>query len=189
LSYCVHSDRPLTELSLWSLGVTIVIADALERELSLECKIKWPNDLYLKGMKVGGVLLETVNLPGDDVAVVIGVGLNVGSHPDPALLRRPVTCISKHTDTSVALSMVAAVVSAALVEMSRLSHTALEAWLISSWPSRDMLLNQPVVVPTLGEGLGIARGLSHDGGLQVEFAGKIRTVYAGEVSFGHVDTQ
>ena len=189
LSYCVHSDRPLTELSLWSLGVTIAVADALERELSLECKIKWPNDLYLQGMKVGGVLLETVNLPGDHVAVVIGVGLNVASHPDPAILQRPVTCISKHTHRSVDLSMVAAVVSAALVDMSRMSHAALQAWLTSSWPSRDMLLNQPVAVPTLGEGLGIARGLSHDGGLQVEFAGKLRTVYAGEVSLGHVDTQ
>ena len=189
LSYCIHSDRPLTELSLWSLGVTVAVADALERELSLECKIKWPNDLYLRSMKVGGVLLETVNLPGDDVAVVIGVGLNVASHPDPTLLQRPVTCISKHTDTSVDLSLVAAVVSAALVDMCRLSHVALQAWLTSSWPSRDMLLNQPVVAPTLGQGLGIARGLSHDGGLQVEFAGKTRTVYAGEVSLGHVDTQ
>jgi BirA family biotin operon repressor/biotin-[acetyl-CoA-carboxylase] ligase len=189
LSYCVHSGRPLTELRLWSVGITIAIADALERELSLECKIKWPNDLYLQGMKVGGVLLETVNLPGNDVAVVIGVGLNVASHPDPTLLQRPVTCISKHTDKSVDLPMVAAVVSTALVDMCRLSHAALKAWLTSSWPSRDMLLNQPVVVPSLGEDLGIARGLSHDGGLQVEFAGKIRTVYAGEVSLGHVDTQ
>ena len=189
LSYCVHSDRPLTELSLWSLGVTVAVADVLERELSLESKIKWPNDLYIQGMKVGGVLLETVNLPGDVVAVVIGIGLNVASHPDPALLQRPVTCICKHTDTSVDLSMVAAVVSAAIVDMCRLSHAALQPWLISSWPSRDMLLNQPVVVTTLGKGLGIARGLSRDGGLQVEFAGELRTVYAGEVSFGHVDTQ
>ena len=189
LSYCVHSDRPLTELSLWSLGVTVAVADALERELSLEFKIKWPNDLYLQGKKVGGVLLETVNLPGNDFAVVIGVGLNVASHPDPALLHRPVTCISKHTDRSVDLPMVAALVSAALVDMCRLSDAALRARIISSWPSRDILLNQSVAVPTLGEGLGIARGLSHDGGLQVEFAGKIRTVYAGEVSLGHVDTQ
>jgi BirA family biotin operon repressor/biotin-[acetyl-CoA-carboxylase] ligase len=157
--------------------------------LSLECKIKWPNDLFLQGEKVGGVLLETVNLPGNDVAVVIGVGLNVASHPDPAILQRPVTCISKHTDTSVDLSMVASVVSAALVDMCRLSHTALQARLTSSWPSRDILLNRSVSVPTLGDGLGVARGLSHDGGLQVEFAGKIRTVYAGEVSLGHVDTQ
>ena len=80
-------------------------------------------------------------------------------------------------------------VSAALVDMCRLSDAALRTRLISSWPSRDILLNQSVAVPALGEGLGIARGLSHDGGLQVEFAGKIRTVYAGEVSLGHVDTQ
>ena len=189
LAYCVHSGRPLTELSLWSLGVTVAIADALERELSLECKIKWPNDLYVHGMKVGGVLLETVSLATDDVAVVIGVGLNVASHPDPELLQRPVTCLSKHTDRPVDLSVVAAVVSASVVDMCGLSHAALQAWLMSSWPSRDLLLNQPVVVPTLGEGSGIARGLSHDGGLEVEFAGELRTVYAGEVSLGHVDTQ
>ena len=189
LSYCVHSDRPLNELSLWSLGVTLAVADALERELSLECKIKWPNDLYLQGMKVGGVLLETASLPNDDVAVVIGIGLNITSHPDPEFLQRPVTCISKHTDAPVDFSMIAAAVSAALVGICRLSYTALQALLMSSWPGRDLLLNQSVVVPTLGEGLGIARGLSHNGGLEVEFAGELRTLYAGEVSLGHVDTQ
>ena len=188
LSYCVHSGRPLNELSLWSLGVSVAVADALERELSLDCKIKWPNDLYLKGMKVGGVLIEEVGLTGDDVAVVIGIGLNIASHPDPELLQRPVTCLSKHTDTSVDLSIVAAVVAAALVEMCRLSHAVLYAWLMSSWPNRDLLLNQPVAVPALGGGLGIARGLSPDGGLEVEFAGNLRTVYAGEVTLGHVDT-
>ena len=52
-----------------------------------------------------------------------------------------------------------------------------------------MLLNQPVFVPSVGEDLGIAHGLSNDGGLQVEFAGELRTVYAGEVSLGHVDTK
>lgn len=189
LSYCAHSDRPINELSLWSLGVTLAVADALERELSLDCKIKWPNDLYLEGMKVGGVLLETVSLPSDNVAVVIGIGLNIGSHPDPRLLQRPVTCINKHTDTAVEVSTVAAVVAAAIIDMCRLSHAALQAWLVATWPRRDMLLNQPVLVPTLGEGSGIARGLSHDGGLEVEFAGELRTVYAGEVSLGHVDTQ
>ena len=121
--------------------------------------------------------------------MVIGIGLNIGSHPDSRLLQRPVTCINKHTDTAVEVSTVAAVVAAAIIDMCRLSHAALQAWLVATWPRRDMLLNQPVVVPTLGEGSGIARGLSHDGGLEVEFAGELRTVYAGEVSLGHVDTQ
>ena len=189
LSYCVHSRRPLNELSLWSLGITVVAADALERELSLDCKIKWPNDLYLAGMKVGGVLLETVSLTDDGVAVVIGVGLNIASHPDPQLLQRPVTCLSKHTESALDLSMVVDVIAPAIVELCRLSHDELQALVMSSWPRRDLLLNQRVAVSALGEGVGIARGLSPDGGLEVEFAGKRRTVYAGEVSLGHVDTQ
>ena len=189
LSYCVHSDRSLNELSLWSLGVTLAVADALERDLSLDCKIKWPNDLYLGGMKVGVVLLETVGLPCGRVAVVIGLGLNVESHPDPTLLQRPVTCLSKHTDAAVDLFMVVEVVAPAIVDMCRLSYDALQAWVMSKWSRRDLLLNQPVAVPEFGDGLGIARGLSPDGGLEVEFSGKLRTVYAGEVSLGHVDAQ
>jgi len=121
--------------------------------------------------------------------VVIGVGLNIASHPDPQLLQRPVTCLSKHTESALDLSMVVDVIAPAIVELCRLSHDELQALVMSSWPRRDLLLNQRVAVSALGEGVGIARGLSPDGGLEVEFAGKRRTVYAGEVSLGHVDTQ
>ena len=41
----------------------------------------------------------------------------------------------------------------------------------------------------LGDGIGIARGLSLDGGLHVEFRGALETVYAGEVTLGHVESK
>ena len=189
LSYCVHSASPLKELGVWSLGVALAVANELEGTFSLDCKIKWPNDLYLGGKKVGGVLLETVSLPGDRIAVIIGVGLNVASHPDPELLNRPVTCLGNHVKRPIDFATVVDATARAIVEMCSLSQEALQALLASSWSSRDFLLDQQVMVPVLGAGYGIARGLSPDGGLRVEFAGKLSTVYAGEVSLGHVDAQ
>ena len=41
--------------------------------------LKWPNDIFAGGKKLGGVLAEMVPIPdcGDRVAIVIGVGLNL----------------------------------------------------------------------------------------------------------------
>lgn len=44
-------------------------------------RIKWPNDLYVAGKKVGGVLCEA-STDGTRFEVVVGVGLNV-SNPEP----------------------------------------------------------------------------------------------------------
>ena len=38
--------------------------------------VKWPNDVYIDGRKVCGILVELVSINSDDSAVVIGVGLN-----------------------------------------------------------------------------------------------------------------
>lgn len=42
----------------------------------VEALIKWPNDLLIRGKKVGGVLCETVPFPGE-IRVALGIGLNV----------------------------------------------------------------------------------------------------------------
>ena len=61
---------------------SLVAAAALWQALQSECpdlKIKWPNDLYCRGLKLAGVLSEMK--PGRDRAefVIIGIGLNVNS--------------------------------------------------------------------------------------------------------------
>ena len=41
-------------------------------------RLKWPNDLFCQGRKLGGILTEMVPLPGrdDSAALVIGIGIN-----------------------------------------------------------------------------------------------------------------
>lgn len=43
-----------------------------------ECKIKWPNDIYLNGNKAGGILVQSETFKGIHTAY-IGTGLNFGS--------------------------------------------------------------------------------------------------------------
>lgn len=41
-----------------------------------DVSVKWPNDVYIEGRKVCGILVELVSVKNDYSAVVIGVGLN-----------------------------------------------------------------------------------------------------------------
>ena len=56
---------------------SLAIVKAIESTTTLAPKIKWPNDIYIGNMKVGGILTE-FNAEQDRVNfVIIGIGLNV----------------------------------------------------------------------------------------------------------------
>ncbi|MBE9561118.1 MAG: biotin--[acetyl-CoA-carboxylase] ligase [Proteobacteria bacterium] len=71
---------PNQSLQLLPLSIALAIAETLESLGLKQVQIKWPNDVYLQGVKIAGILIETqpVKNRQDDkqLAVVIGVGLN-----------------------------------------------------------------------------------------------------------------
>ena len=42
-----------------------------------DVSIKWPNDVYVNGKKICGILLESVSMGEDIDAVVLGIGINI----------------------------------------------------------------------------------------------------------------
>ena len=74
------SDR---SLPLLPLSIALAIAETLEALNLKQVQIKWPNDVYVKGVKIAGILIETQpvknrqnNNDEKQLAVVIGIGLN-----------------------------------------------------------------------------------------------------------------
>ena len=64
---------------LLSLAVGIGIAEAIEHVMApRRVRLKWPNDVYVNGAKLAGILIESI--AGLNAAVV-GVGVNVGPPP------------------------------------------------------------------------------------------------------------
>ncbi|MGK5085461.1 biotin--[acetyl-CoA-carboxylase] ligase [Bdellovibrionota bacterium FG-1] len=65
--------------SLWSwvpLTATVAVAGFFVKQYpSLAVGIKWPNDLWVQGAKLGGVLCEAIGTQ-QDAFIVIGLGLN-----------------------------------------------------------------------------------------------------------------
>ncbi len=73
--------RPEAPFDQWPRITTLAalaICKAIEAELPLQPRIKWPNDIYLSDRKVSGLLAETVSTRSGMV-MVLGIGLNVNS--------------------------------------------------------------------------------------------------------------
>ena len=87
--------RPLDERHiLLPLSVPLAVCAAAEElRPGIECQVKWPNDIWLEGKKLSGILIEA--RPQDRWAV-IGIGLNLYIAPDEF----PQTCATRRSPSS-----------------------------------------------------------------------------------------
>jgi len=162
--------RPLDERHLLlPLAVPLAVCEAAEALGAAECAVKWPNDVWIGGRKVAGVLIEA--RPRDGWAVV-GVGLNLAIEPDefPPELRETATSIGVG-DPGAAL--------AALNE--RLGHwvEAAQEETLGEFRRRDALRGQAI---RWERGEGTADGVDERGNLLVRRSdGEVQALGAGEV--------
>lgn len=80
------------QLAQLPLLTAIALAEAIGRLIQVEVGLKWPNDLYVRGAKLGGVLIEGVSR-GSSCTGIVGFGVNHGSRL-PLIEGRQTTSVS-----------------------------------------------------------------------------------------------
>lgn len=70
-SILVRPDEPKSHWPRLALAAGVAVAEAVE-SVGCTAGIKWPNDVWIDGLKVAGILVEA----GNDYAIV-GIGINV----------------------------------------------------------------------------------------------------------------
>lgn len=68
---------PLHQQFLLNMAVSIAINNVLTQLLGEGLSIKWPNDIYFRNQKLGGILIENSIVGNDIKTAIIGVGINV----------------------------------------------------------------------------------------------------------------
>ena len=68
--------QPHDAPSLTLLGA-VAVAEAIEEVTGLAAEVKWPNDLIVRGRKVGGILGEVAAEASRFHYVILGIGINV----------------------------------------------------------------------------------------------------------------
>lgn len=64
-------------LTLLTLGCASALSNVLQRYCDEPIQIKWPNDIFVTGMKIGGILTESVFMGSRIERVLIGIGINI----------------------------------------------------------------------------------------------------------------
>ena len=76
-SILIHpKDLPATQQFHISMAISLAICEALEQYIG-DVSIKWPNDIYWRNGKIGGILIENTLKGSIIMESIIGVGLNV----------------------------------------------------------------------------------------------------------------
>ncbi|HET8757160.1 MAG TPA: biotin--[acetyl-CoA-carboxylase] ligase [Solirubrobacteraceae bacterium] len=134
-------------------------------------RVKWPNDVWIDGRKVAGILVEA--RPAEGWAV-LGIGVNVALDVrdlPPALHATAGTLGRTRAELEPALAELVAALGRRLAEPP--------ARVVAALGQRDALLDRAVVW-TGGEGTGA--GIDAGGGLRVRLAdGTTRVLESGEV--------
>jgi len=152
-------------------------AEGLREKTGLAVGLKWPNDLYIGGKKVGGILHEL----GQDW-VVVGVGINVNQvawEGEPAT--RP-TSLRLETGQVHDLEPLLAVVAGRILLRYRQACSGEWEQVREAWRALSVMLGQEVVVTLPDRSLaGLASDIDEDGNLLVKVGGALVTVTAGDV--------
>jgi BirA family transcriptional regulator, biotin operon repressor / biotin---[acetyl-CoA-carboxylase] ligase len=159
-----------------------VAALALQKILAIYAhdaavNIKWPNDVMANGAKISGILLERA---GD--AVVVGVGVNLVSHP--AIADRQTTSIADLTgsapEPAIFLDHLVEVFEHVLGEWRSAGlGPILAKWEAHAHPVGAAL---KVSLPDGDTVDGLFGGLDSDGALRLRLAdGSVRVIHAGDV--------
>jgi BirA family biotin operon repressor/biotin-[acetyl-CoA-carboxylase] ligase len=77
LSVLLRPERPLNEMTRWTLAAALAGCEACRQVTGCAVEIKWPNDLMIERLKLGGILTEARTAAGVARDLIIGMGLNV----------------------------------------------------------------------------------------------------------------
>jgi len=158
---------------------------AIQAQTELRVELKWPNDLLLDGLKVGGILTEMHAEPSLVRFVVIGIGINVNQEKFPAEISSLATSLRKVSGrTHSRLEILVRLLSQFESDYNRFLREGppyvVERFQLES----DFASGKRVRVETGMESyLGISSGLSPEGLLLVKKDdGRLMTVIAGDVT-------
>ncbi len=159
--------------------VALSARSAIERLSGLRAGLKWPNDLVVGENKLAGLLAEVVS-DGDDLGVVVGIGVNLTYDGPPGV---PATSVRAETGLTIAPRALLDILLEEIDTRRALLETESgRAALREEYVGALATIGQWVrVEQTDAEIYGRAVGVDAQGRLQVEVEGDVMVFAVGDV--------
>ena len=160
----------------WS-GLSLAVGLRLVQCLHPALQLKWPNDVWLQGRKLAGILIETVSV-GEVRFAVIGIGINILPRATAGLQIPPAALTELLPDMTAPMAL-GLIIPELVQALQRFASDGF-AGLRTAFHTRDLLYGQTVVCSD--QVTGIARGVDAQGALMVHTAHGLKKISSAEVS-------
>ena len=186
LSFGTDMDIPIANVGSVSLALGVGVAKSLEQLGVGGVKLKWPNDIYVEGRKLGGILIDLLQA-ARPAKLLVGIGLNVQSAPE-GLQDAKVSAIALNevvegTNRNQIVGLMLNHLVSSIDQFTRSGFSSFH----KDWVERDAFAHARVQVDgltTVVEGLN--RGIDQTGALCIETETGIQKIVGGEVSLRRV---
>jgi BirA family biotin operon repressor/biotin-[acetyl-CoA-carboxylase] ligase len=170
-----------------SLAIGVAVIRALKQHQISDVGLKWPNDIYSQGKKLGGILVEVSGETDGPCSAVIGLGLNLFLPETEAdSITQAWTDLSKITGQTRLFrnKLAGTLLNHLLPVLAEYEDAGIKAYL-DEWRGYDCLTGKSATL-FIGQQQfeGIVQGIDDNGMLLIERPdGSVQTFASGEVSF------
>jgi BirA family biotin operon repressor/biotin-[acetyl-CoA-carboxylase] ligase len=155
-----HQHIPLVTLTAGLAVVDAVAPRVAERRVGL----KWPNDVFIDGRKVAGILSEAQVVDGAAAWVVVGIGINVRTSAFPRELASSATSLAIAGASSVHRGDLFVDLAVALFRRMEMLREGKVRELVTAFAARDELAGRAM---TVDGAPATALGIAEDGALLI----------------------
>jgi len=86
MSVILEANLKVELLFIFVMVSAICICKTIEKETKLKTELKWPNDIFIDGKKIAGVLIDIETSMNNKYYIIIGMGINTNNDLDSTLL-------------------------------------------------------------------------------------------------------
>jgi BirA family biotin operon repressor/biotin-[acetyl-CoA-carboxylase] ligase len=184
LSMYWYLEQGLSAAMGLSLLSALAVSDAVFAVSGVQVQLKWPNDIYIDGVKLAGILIDLEGQALEPSHSVIGIGLNLDMPAEAAeKIDQRWTDLKSHSETKIDRNALSAQLISCLYARLQQHKSGGLTGMLDEWHAHDVYLNKRVRLHT-GERVttGICRGINNQGALLLEVDGQVKPIYGGEVS-------
>jgi BirA family biotin operon repressor/biotin-[acetyl-CoA-carboxylase] ligase len=177
----IHKDRVFVTTMILALATI----EAIKSRTGLTSTIKWPNDIFVGGKKLGGILTEFSLSQGEIDHVVLGLGLNVNWSPDQTEdVSNLATSILAETGSKISRNhLLVTILKIFEIYYQEVLSGQIDNF-YRTWNEASMIIGRDVeIVSPREKTQGKALRIDRNGALVIEDkAGKEKKIISGEVS-------
>lgn len=168
-----------------SLAIGVAVRRALLKLGVADIKLKWPNDIFVNGKKLGGILLEMIGDPSVECSVIVGIGINVlMSESSAEAIDQDWTDLQKASSVTISRNeLVACLITETFEVLGNFQRTGFSVYR-AEWQAADLLKNQSGTISKDRESVsGIVLGVDNSGSLRMRLSdGEEQRFIGGELS-------